>query len=105
MASSGIFLAFPSAYLSISAENERLAPQPIYLSLEISSAFKVPALSPGGKKTQSWLIAWKLAAKPLSHMNAIFYATALLCALSALADDCNFQVRASSQPDIDSPSD
>ena len=35
MASSGIFLAFPSAYLSISAENERLAPQPIYLSLEI----------------------------------------------------------------------
>ena len=47
MASSGIFLAFPSAYLSISAENERLAPQPIYLSLEISSAFErfyAPAL-------------------------------------------------------------
>ena len=50
MASSGIFLAFPSAYLSISAENERLAPQPIYLSLEISSAFKVPALSPEKKR-------------------------------------------------------
>ena len=33
-------------YLSISAENERLAPQPIYLSLETSSAFEVPALSP-----------------------------------------------------------
>ena len=30
---SGIFLAFPSAYLSISTENERLAPQPIYLSI------------------------------------------------------------------------
>ena len=38
MASSGIFLAFPPAYLSISAKNERFAPQPIYLSLEISSA-------------------------------------------------------------------
>ena len=33
MASSGIFLAFPSAYLSISAENERLAPQPICIYL------------------------------------------------------------------------
>ena len=52
MASSGIFLAFPSAYLSISAENERLTPRPIYLSLEIPSASEVPALSPG-KKTQS----------------------------------------------------
>ena len=50
MASSGIFLAFPSAYLSISAENERLAPRPIYLSLEIPSAFEVPALSPGKKR-------------------------------------------------------
>ena len=50
MASSGISLAFSSAYLSISAENERLAPQPIYLSLEISSAIKVPALSPGKKR-------------------------------------------------------
>ena len=45
MASSGIFLAFPPAYLYISAENERLAPQPqpIYLSLEIPCApLKVP---------------------------------------------------------------
>ena len=50
MASSGIFLAFPSAYLSISAENERLAPRPIYLSLEIPSAFEVPALSPEKKR-------------------------------------------------------
>ena len=35
MASSGIVIAFPPAYLSISAKNERFAPQPIYLSLEI----------------------------------------------------------------------
>ena len=60
MASSGIFLAFPSAYLSISAENERLAPQPIYLSLEISSAFKVPALSPEKKRNPELLTTSRL---------------------------------------------
>ena len=52
MASSGIFLAFPSAYLSISAENEHLAPQPIYLSLEIPCAFKMWSLSPVKKHGQ-----------------------------------------------------
>ena len=56
MASSGIFLAFPPAYLSISAKNERLAPQPIYLSLEISSAFKNPALSPEKKRNPERLV-------------------------------------------------
>ena len=43
-------------YLSISAENERLAPQPIYLSLEISSAFKMWSLSPEKKRNPGFAI-------------------------------------------------
>ena len=42
------------AYLSIPAENERFGQPPIYLSLEIPSAFKVWSLSPGKKRNPAF---------------------------------------------------